>query len=104
MIDKSKNVKTEIKQLFKKAAIENFGGKGFSRNNFEILSLYRLRNKLLKKKGTYSEVWADLLNRLAENDDYSQVYLTPLNINNKMFVVFSDKDYEECFGMIYKDW
>ena len=104
LINRSEKIETEIKDLFQNITTANLDSEGASGDKGKIVNIYQGRYNLLLKKGIQSKSYAAVLRELAIIDDRSEVYLTPFNIKNKLYLVFSDPNYEVLFGMIFKDW
>lgn len=100
-VNKSSDIKEEVKNLFKKFTIANFEGGPVILEKDNAFSLYTLRYQFKEKKGVYNESWAKLLKRLATADIYAHITISALTIDDKAYIFFSDNDYKECFGVIY---
>ena len=99
-INKSSDIKNEVKILFERATMENFGEGAAILKKDEACSLYKLRYHILEERGVYNESFVKLLKKLATADNCSHVAIRVLTIEGKSYMVFSDNNYEECFGII----
>ena len=100
VIDNSDNVKADVKELIKNAAIHNIDAEvPLEKEN--AYSLYSFRYKLLLEKGKSNQNWADLLVRLEHTYNDSPVTITALHLESKSYIIFTDNEYKEYFGIIY---
>ena len=100
-VDKSSNIKNEIKDLLEKVTIDSVGAEVSKLSKDQAFELYQTRFHLLESRGVYNESFANLLKRLGEVDNSVHLIITVLQVEGKSYIVFTDKDYNECFGIIY---
>jgi hypothetical protein len=99
-IRRSGNVRNEIKALLGNVTINNFGVEVSRLSRDEIFKIYKGRYSYLESIGEQNESFADLIKRLEEVDNSVRLVITSLRTGRESYVVFTDKDYNECFGII----
>ncbi|MDB5146646.1 MAG: hypothetical protein JWQ57_666 [Mucilaginibacter sp.] len=99
-ICKSSDIKDEIKNLLGEVTID-FGAEVRTVSRDNIFRIYQARLSLLESKGKWNESFANLLKKLKDVDNSFRLVITVLRYEDKIYGVFTDKDYEECFGVIY---
>jgi len=100
VIDNSDYINADIKELIRKATAHNIDAEVPLEKN-KAFSLYSLRYRILLEKGKSNQNWADLLVRLEHTHNDSPVTITALHLESKSYIIFTDSEYKECFGIIY---
>jgi hypothetical protein len=102
MVSQTNNISNEIKKLIGTIEIENVVG-SFSQDKDRLLSLYQLRYRILTSQGIYRKSWAIVLANIADDQEYDRLTLTCLRIDTCIYLIFSDDDFEKCFGVMHMD-
>jgi hypothetical protein len=101
VIGKSVNVKKEVKDTLTKVAVESIEAEVSTLSMDQAFKLYQARYHFLEMRGTHNESFGNVVKKLAEADKSIQLIITILQVENDSYIVFTDNEYMECFGIIY---
>jgi hypothetical protein len=99
-INNSSNITSEIKDLLENVTINDIGAEVIRPSRDEIYKIYKARYHYLESIGKTNESFANLLKRLEEISNDVHLIITALRTEDRVHLVFTDKDYYECFGAI----
>jgi len=102
-VSRLKTIDDKTKGLIENATADNVQTEVTPMNKDKVFSLYGMRYELLKEKSRHNPNWVNLLNTLTPVEDHLPIIITYLLINDKGYVVFSDSNFDECFGIIYNE-
>ena len=100
-IAKSGNVENDVKYLLRKVTINDVGAEVSRLSKNQAIQLYQARYHLLQQMGKDNKSFVSLLKRLEEVDNDLHLVITVLRLKDDSYIVFTNKNYDKCFGIIY---